>query len=318
MTDSTRTSGPQRSEPNAGQVGETASGIAKVPFGRTGHLSTRVIFGAAGLGRASQETTDRYLELIASYGVNHIDTAADYGESELRLAPWLATHRHEVFLATKTGQRDADGARRSLERSLERLGVDSVDLIQLHNLVEDDEWELALSPGGALEGLLAAKREGLTRFVGVTGHGLRIPGMHLRSLQRYDFDSVLLPYNFALLSNADYRRDAEALLEVCAERNVAVQTIKSLARRRWPADHDGVRHSWYQPLPPGEELTRAVRFVLGNPQVFLNSSSDMGLLEMTLQAASNPWPVPSQAEMQADLESLNVAPLFDGVALERI
>ncbi|MGC8513005.1 MAG: aldo/keto reductase [Acidimicrobiales bacterium] len=318
MTDEARNSGQDRSGPALSRDGEPASGIAKMAFGRTGHLSTRVIFGAAGLGRASQETADRYLDLVASYGVNHIDTAADYGESELRLAPWLAKHRSEVFLATKTGQRDAEGARRSLERSLERLGVDSVDLIQLHNLVEDQEWEEALSPGGALEALLAAKQEGLTRFVGVTGHGLRIPGMHLRSLERYDFDSVLLPYNFALLSNPAYRGDTEALLEVCAERNVAVQTIKSLARRRWPADHAGVRHSWYQPLPPGEELARAVRFVLGNPQVFLNSSSDMSLLDLTLQAASNPEPVPSQAEMQADLERLDGSPLFDGDALERI
>lgn len=318
MTDKAPTSGPDRSEPTVSREVEPASGIARVPFARTGHLSSRVIFGAAGLGRASQETADRYLEIAASYGVNHIDTAADYGESELRLAPWLSAHRPEVFLATKTGQRDAAGARRSLERSLERLGVDSVDLIQLHNLVEDDEWEQALSPGGALEALVAARQEGLTRFVGVTGHGLRIPGMHLRSLERYDFDSVLFPYNFALLANPAYRQDVEALLEVCAERNVAVQTIKSLARRRWPADHSEVRRSWYQPLPPGEELARAVRFVLANSQVFLNSSSDMSLLELTLQAATNPGPAPSQAEMQADLERLDVAPLFDGTTLERI
>ena len=318
MSDNLQTRGSDRSEPTISRGGEPASGISRIPFGRTGHPSSRVIFGAAGLGRASQETTDRYLEIIASYGVNHIDTAADYGESELRLAPWLSTHRADVFLATKTGQRDAAGARRSLERSLERLGVDSVDLIQLHNLVEEDEWEQALSPGGALEALVGAKQEGLTRFVGVTGHGLRIPGMHLRSLERYDFDSVLFPYNFALLSNPAYRHDVEALLDVCAERNVAVQTIKSLARRRWPVDHDGVRHSWYQPLPPGEELARAVRFVLGNSQVFLNSSSDMSLLELTLQAAVNPGPAPSQSEMQADVERMDVAPLFDGTVLERI
>ena len=296
----------------------TGTSIPKAPFGRSGHLSSRVIFGAAGLSRASQDTADVHLAVLASYGVNHIDTAADYGDSELRLAPWLAGHRHEVFLATKTGQRDGVGARRSLERSLERLGVDSVDLIQLHNLVEEDEWSQAMSPGGALEALVTAREEGLTRFVGVTGHGLRIPGMHMRSLQRYDFDSVLFPYNFTLLANPDYRNDVDALLAICGERGVAVQTIKSLARRRWPADHDGTRHSWYQPIPPGDELTRAVRFVLSNSQVFLNSSSDLSLLRPTLEAAALGGSLPSDDEMQADADHLEATPLFDGDVLERI
>src|SRR5581483_8554898 len=150
---------------------------------------------------------------------NHIDVAASYGDAELHLAPWLARHRGDVFLATKTGDRDGDGARRSLERSLERLGVDHVDLIQLHNLVEDDEWDMAFRPDGAVAALAKARDEGLTRFIGVTGHGLRIAGMHSRSLERFDFDSVLLPYNFALLQNPGYGTDVEALLATCAERN---------------------------------------------------------------------------------------------------
>ena len=310
------------SNENDGGMTETDGGasahVPKSRFGRSGHRSSRVIFGAAGLGRASQATADHHLEIASSYGVNHIDTAADYGESELRLAPWLGAHRHEVFLATKTGQRDAPGARRSLERSLERLGVDSVDLIQLHNLVEEDEWSQAMGPGGALEALLDAKDEGLTRFVGVTGHGLRIPEMHLRSLERYDFDSVLLPYNFTMLANTAYRGELEALLELCEQRDVAVQTIKSLARRRWPADHEGRRHSWYQPLPPGDELGRAVRFVLSNAQVFLNSSSDLDLLRPTLEAALDAGPTPTDAEMRADVDRLDATPLFDGGTLERI
>jgi aryl-alcohol dehydrogenase-like predicted oxidoreductase len=171
--------------------------VATAPFGSTGHTSSRVIFGAAALGRMRQERADELLPTLLEFGVNHIDTAADYGDSELRLAPWMAARRAEFFLATKTGARTGDGARASVERSLSRLGVDHVDLIQLHNLVEPDEWQVAFSPGGAVEALGRARDEGLTRFIGVTGHGLRIAGMHRRSLEHFDFDSVLLPFNYA-------------------------------------------------------------------------------------------------------------------------
>src|SRR3954469_23173001 len=213
--------------------------IERAAFGRTGHESTRVLFGAAALGNMRQDRADATLALAREHGVNHIDTAAAYGDSELRLAPFLAEHRDEVFLATKTGDRTGDGARASLERSLERMGVDHVDLIQLHNLVEEDEWAIAHGAGGAVESLVQARDEGLVRFIGVTGHGVRIPGMHLRSLERFDFDSVLFPYNYALLSRPDYRADVEALLELCAARLVAAQTIKAVARRRWAPSADG-------------------------------------------------------------------------------
>jgi len=268
-----------------------------------------------GLG---QDKADAVLPLLRRHGVNHLDTAADYGDSELRLAPWLARHRDEFFLATKTGERTGPGARAGLERSLVRLGVDGVDLVQLHNLVEPDEWETAFGPNGAVEALARARHEGLTRFVGVTGHGLRIAGMHLRSLERFDFDSVLLPYNFSLLRHAGYRADVEQLLALCAERQVAVQTIKSVARRRWSSDTTGSRFSWYEPLPPGDELRRAVHFVLGNPQLFLNTSSDLRLLEPVLQATEEPVATPPEADLEADVDRLGVEPLFDGDALERI
>ena len=291
--------------------------IAKSPFGRTGHASSRVIFGAAALMRATQQTADEVLGVLRSHGVNHLDTAADYGDSELRLAPWLAGDPDAFFVATKTGRRDGPGARAGLERSLERLGVDQVDLVQLHNLVEEDEWETAHAAGGAVEALARARDEGLTRFVGVTGHGLRIARMHLRSLERFDFDSVLVPYSFVLLGDPSYRADVEALLERCEERQVAVQTIKAAARRRWARDDGQPHFSWYEPLPPGPVLERSVSFVLGHPRLFVNTSSDLRLLRPTLEAAEGVR-VPSSTELAGDLERLGIEPLFDGGVRDRI
>jgi aryl-alcohol dehydrogenase-like predicted oxidoreductase len=291
--------------------------IEHAEFGRTGHHSSRVVFGAAALGRMSQDRADELTGVLDEFGVNHLDTAASYGESELRLAPWLATRRNDFFLATKTGDRTGDAARASLERSLQRLGVDHVDLIQLHNLVEPDEWEVAHGPKGAVEALARARDEGLVRFIGVTGHGLRIAGMHRRSLERFDLDSILIPYNFSVMSDDGYRAEVEELLAVCEARKVAVQTIKSVARRRWVDDRQP-HFSWYEPLDDLDALARAVRYVMGRSQLFLNTSSDARLLRPTLEAAASLDAVPSDDEMRADAQSQAIEPLFDGAALERI
>jgi aryl-alcohol dehydrogenase-like predicted oxidoreductase len=268
-----------------------------------------------------QERADELLALLLAHGVNHIDTAASYGDSELRVGPWMAEHRQDFFLATKTGERTGAGARAQLELSLQRLQVDHVDLIQLHNLVEPDEWEVAHGPGGAVEALAQARDEGLVRFIGVTGHGNRIARMHLRSLERFPFDSVLLPYSFVGLQNADYRADVDELLDVCGQRQVAVQTIKAVARRRWPDDHDGRRFSWYQPLEQEMARARAVRWVLSNPQVFLNSSSDARVLPSILEVAESDEATtrPTDDELRYDQTALDIEPLFDGTdRLERI
>jgi aryl-alcohol dehydrogenase-like predicted oxidoreductase len=277
-----------------------------------------VIFGAAALGEVDQATADSLLPLLDAHGVNHLDVARSYGDAELRLAPWLRSRRDDFFLATKTGERAGDGARRELEESLGRLGVDSVDLIQLHNLVEPDEWEIAHGPGGAVEAMVAARDEGLVKAIGVTGHGLRIASMHLASLERFDFDSVLLPYNFSLRQLDGYRRDVEQLLAACEARNVAVQTIKSIARRRWsdPAAESG--RSWYEPVRERGALQRGVRYVLGRPGLFLNSSSDYELLADTLDAAETTGPTPDDAALAADQADMDIQPLFDGSELERI
>jgi aryl-alcohol dehydrogenase-like predicted oxidoreductase len=286
-------------------------------FGSTGHLSTRVTFGAAALGGMSQERADATLERVREWGINHIDTAASYGASEDRLQGWLGRHRNEVFLATKTGERTGAAARAELERSLDRMAVDHVDLIQLHNLVEDDEWETAFAPGGAVEALAAARDEGLVSHLGVTGHGIRIAGMHRRSLERFDFASVLLPFNFVLMENPAYRHDVEELLATCAERGVAVQTIKSIARGRW-SDSDRPHFSWYEPLTDPEPIGRAVRYVLARPQLFLNTTSDARLLPMVVDAASGELTSPTDDELRADVVEQGITPLFDGAELERI
>ena len=293
--------------------------IERIPFGRTGHQSSRVIFGGAALSSMRQEKADRLLPLLLEYGINHIDVAASYGDAELRVAPWLSTRRQQFFLSTKTGDRTASGARASLERSLDRLGVEQIDLIQLHNLVDEDEFDQAHGPGGAVEGLVRAREEGLVRFIGVTGHGLRIAGMHMRSLERFDFDSVLLPYSHVLYADPQYRADFDALVEMCGEREVAVQTIKSVARRRWE-DEGGPRHSWYEPLRDAGPLSRAVRFVLSRSGLFLNSSSDATLLQPTLEAASGPDSsvAPAAEELTSDVDRLGLRAIFDGGSLERI
>src|SRR5215469_13104571 len=205
--------------------------IAALPFGRSGHESTRTIFGAAALAHVTQDEADRALEVLLRYGVNHIDVAASYGDAELRIAPWLERHRDQFFVATKTGQRSAAGAREELQRSLERMRIASVDLWQLHNLSDPIEWDEALSPGGALEAAIEARQQGLVRYIGVTGHGLQIAATQRRSLERFNFDAVLLPYNYVTLQNDYYRANFEALLATCTQRNTAVQTIKSIAYR---------------------------------------------------------------------------------------
>ena len=293
--------------------------LPRAPFGRTGHESTRVIFGAAALSGMSPERAAATLELVAASGVNHFDVAASYGngKAELNLAPWLVDNRSKIFLATKTGMRGGDDARRDLEGSLTRMGIDSVDLIQLHNLVEPDEWEEAHAKGGAVDALFAARDEGLVRFIGVTGHGRRIPGMHLRSLERRDFDSVLFPYNHTMMSWPDYRGDVEKLLAVCAERNVATQTIKSIAKGRW-GETDAKKFSWYEPISDPEAISRAVRYVLSREGLFLNTTSDARLLPIIFAAASGDLSAPIDAELRDDERNLGITPLFDGEALERI
>lgn len=288
--------------------------IKRIPFGKTGHLSSRVIFGAAALWSMPQGKGDRLLQLLLDHGINHIDTAADYGDSEVHLARWMGALRSQFFLATKTGERTAAGARASLHRSLERLKVDRVDLIQLHNLVDKRDWEIALGPGGALEALVEAKEQKLVRHIGVTGHGASVARRHLESLERYEFASVLLPYNPTMMRQKEYAADFEKLVGVCRQRGVALQTIKTVARRRWTGDSDGPQFSWYEPLRDAGAVRRAVHYALARPGFFLNSSSDATLLPLILDAACDEAAAPTEDQIDRDIADQQMESLFpDGV-----
>jgi len=283
--------------------------IAKAPFGRTGHLSSRAIFGAAALSQVTQAEADLALETARRYGLNHVDTAASYGDAELRLGPWMARERDRWFLATKTGERRRGPARDELHRSLERLRTDRVDLWQLHNLVDAQEWAIALGAGGALEAAVEARAEGLVRFIGVTGHGVEVAERHLASLERFEFDAVLLPYSFVLMQNPRYAADFEALAAACEARGVALQTIKAVTRRPW-AERPTDRATWYEPLDDPRAIELAVHWVLGRPGAFLNTVGDVTLLPRVLEAAACFEARPDDDAMRALVEAEAMAPLF--------
>lgn len=289
----------------------TTMSISTLPFGRGGHMSTRAIFGAAALGSATQDEANRVLELLLQYGVNHIDVASSYGDAEVRIAPWMARYRSQFYLATKGDERTAQGAREELHRSLERMRVDYVDLWQIHSIADPIEWDIALSPGGALEAAIEAKQQGLIRAIGITGHGVQIAASHRRSLERFDFDSVLLPYNYLIMQNPYYAENFNALMQTCQQRNVAVQTIKSIAYRPW-LGRPHTRSTWYAPLEDQADIDRAVHWVLRRPGIFLNTAAEINLLPKVLDAASRfqESAGPSDADMQAMAERLQMEPLF--------
>jgi predicted aldo/keto reductase-like oxidoreductase len=284
--------------------------IAKASFGRTKHLSTRTLFGAAALGNVTQAEADQTLDVLLKYGINHIDTAASYGESEKRIGPWMQRGlRDQFFLATKTGKRTYREAREEFLHSLERLKVDSVDLIQLHYLVGEEEWDIAMSEGGALQYLLEAKAQGLVKYIGVTGHDVAIVKMHQKSLTHYDFDSVLLPFNYVMMKNPVYAEGFNEVLRLSRERDFAVQTIKAITRRPYPTE----RHShatWYEPLSDVDSIKKAVHWVLGQESIFLNTPGDIHILPTVLEAASNFEHRTADDVMEEMVTRLAMEPLF--------
>jgi aryl-alcohol dehydrogenase-like predicted oxidoreductase len=285
--------------------------IPRAPFGKTGHSSRRTLFGGAALGKVTDAEADRALELVLRYDLDHLDTAASYGDSELQIAKWLAREgRDRFFLATKTGKRTYGEARDEIRASLRRLGVDHVDLIQLHNLVDQAEWEIAFGKDGALRAAREARDAGLVRFIGVTGHGLQAPRRHRESLGRFPFDSVLFPYNATQVKDEAYARDLEALIALCEALGVAMQTIKSITLGPWPGERPARPTTWYEPLTEQRDIDLAVRWVLGRPGLFLNTASDIDLLAKVLDAADRGGSRPTDKEMAELVQRREMAPLF--------
>lgn len=283
--------------------------IPTLLFGRTGHQSTRTIFGAAAFWDTPQKDVDATMDYILHHGVNHVDTAASYGESEVLLGDWIKRHGKPFFLATKTGERRRNNAYDEIRRSLDRLHVPQVDMIQIHALHEEADWQQVFGSGGAIEAVVQAREEGLARFIGVTGHGVPVPEFHLRSLDQFDFDAVLLPYNHVMMQNPRYAENFNKLTTLCAERNIAVQTIKGITRSPWN-DVQQNRTTWYRPLEDQNDISLVVHWILGNPQVFLNTAGDINILPRILDAAEEFESSPPEDEMKALMDRLEMKPLF--------
>ncbi len=284
--------------------------IPKQQFGRTGHSSTRVIFGAYALSEATQAEADRALEKLKEYGINHIDTAPMYGNSEMLIGTWMPKHRDDFFLATKTRSRTGQAALKDLEKSLKRLQVDSIDLWQMHGLTNPVGWEKAMGPGGTLEAFIEARDTGMVRFLGVTGHTSKVPIMHKQSLERYDFDAVLMPYNFLLMQNPRYASNFDELVELCQKRNVAIQTIKSLTRRPWENRPKTYNTYFYEPLETQDAIDKSVNWALGFQGSFLITAGDVQLLPKMLDAANRFEKRPSDTEMRAIIDEYEIQPFF--------
>jgi aryl-alcohol dehydrogenase-like predicted oxidoreductase len=258
-------------------------------------MSTVVAFGSAGVGRVDQDVADRAIQTALDYGVNHIDVAPTYGEAELRLKPWMPRIRGQIFLGCKTAQRTRDAAKAELHKSLERLGVDRLDLYQLHRVCKPHELNECTAKGGALEALVEAREEGIVRWLGITGHAHDAPATHLEALRRFNFDTVMFPLNFVLWAIPEYRRDTQALLDACRQKDVGVHIIKTLAKDPW-GDRPKTHTTWYEPFTDQAIIDQAVAFVLSQPVTTLCSTGDVTVLPMFLAAAERFRPLTAAAQ----------------------
>jgi aryl-alcohol dehydrogenase-like predicted oxidoreductase len=273
-------------------------------LGRLGHMSSVLIYGGAALSEATQEDADRSIQAALDAGINHFDTAADYGGSELRLGPWMSRIRDRIFLATKTGDRTATAAYQSILRSLERLRVDEVDLIQLHSVGSLDELQSVVQPGGAVEGAARARDEGLVRAIGITGHGMQAPAVHLDALRRFPFDTVLTPYNFQLARDSSYRKAFDALAEEARAKDVGLMAIKAIARNLWKDGEAPRFTTWYEPLDEQPTIDAAVEFALRRPEITgLCTAGEMRLLPMMIEAERRRGAL-AAADAEARLEAV--------------
>ena len=278
-------------------------------LGRTGHMSTVAIFGTAALWQVTQAEADAVMERVIAAGINHIDVAPSYGEAEVRIGPWMERERKRFFLGCKTMERTKEGAAAELRRSLERLRVDSFDLFQLHAVKTMEELDQVTAPGGALEAVIEARERGLTRYIGITGHGVDAPAVYLEALRRFDFDTVLFPLNFVQYANATYRQNAQELIRQCAAHDVGTLVIKSVSERPW-GDLPKTHTTWYKPFTDAEHIQQCVNFVLSQDVTGLCTAGDIHVLPLVLDACQHFTPMPLD-EQEALIATANqYEPLF--------
>jgi predicted aldo/keto reductase-like oxidoreductase len=279
-------------------------------LGRTNHMSTVVIFGGAAFGEISQERANEALDLTLAHGVNHLDIAPSYGQAEERIGPWLEGKREQFFLGCKTLERSRDGAWAQLHHSLETLRTDKLDLHQLHAITSFEALHEAITPGGAIEALVQAKEQGLTRYLGITGHGIHTPAIFVEALERFDFDTIMYPIQPRLYADPDYRRDSERLLQMAADRDVGVMIIKSITKGPW-GEKTKAYKTWYQPYDHQQEIELGVRFALSQPGVTgIPSAGDVRLLPMVIEAAERFIPMEVDEQEKVIEASGTLEPLF--------
>jgi aryl-alcohol dehydrogenase-like predicted oxidoreductase len=283
--------------------------MQKRRFGRTDHQSTVAIFGAAALSKVSQDVADIAMQQIIDAGVNHIDVAPSYGDAEERVGPWLARHRERFFLGCKTMERRKEDAASELRRSLERLQVDSFDLYQAHAVTSMEELDKVTAPGGALEAILEAREQGLVRFIGITGHGFQAPAVFLEALRRFDFDTVLFPINFVQYAISEYRINADALLDVCGEKDIGTMVIKAICRGPW-GDLQKTHTTWYQPFESADMIQGSINFALSQPVTGLCTAGDVTLLPMFLEACERFQPMDEDQQEALIQTASGYEPLF--------
>lgn len=278
-------------------------------YGRTGHMSTVAVFGAAAFMQISQEDADRVIESIIEAGINHLDVAPSYGQAELRIGPWMPRERERFFLGCKTLERTREGAWNEMQRSLQRLQTETFDLYQCHAVTTMEELDAITRKGGALEAFVEARREGLTKFIGITGHGADAPKIYLEALRRFDFDTVMFPLNFVQMANPEFRRNAEELIATCKAKDVGTLIIKSVTKGPW-GEKQHTATTWYEPFEKSDQIQPAVNFVLSQDVTGLCTAGDTRVLPLVIEACRN-FSRLSQVEMEAMIESgKQYEPLF--------
>lgn len=270
-------------------------------FGRTGHLSTVAVFGAAAFWEVEQKDADRVMEIAIEAGINHIDVAPSYGQAELRIGPWMKTERERFFLGCKTMERSKEGAWREMRESLERLQTDTFDLYQCHAITTMEELDSIFAKGGAMEAMIEAREKGLTKYIGITGHGVDAPRVYLEALRRFDFDSVLFPLNFVQMANPEFRESAEELIAACRAKDVGTMIIKSITKGPW-GDKAKTAATWYEPFDQMDEIQRAVNFALSYDVTGICTAGDTNILPMVIRACENFTPLDAR-ERKSMIES---------------